>query len=139
VEGSRKLSLAAVLTAAPAYAAGVALLAIAVLRFLGATQPGQTLGDPRPLDDASSSLGALIAGVALILLGHFAAKRPAEASSLLTTACLGAVGALLLVLGASRGHSGVLLAVGLAFAYPAAVALARLVSLRRRAAQRQHT
>jgi hypothetical protein len=131
VEGSRRLSLAAVLTAAPAYAAGIALLALAAVRFLGATQPGQTPGDARPLDDASSSLGALVAGVALILLGHFAAKRPAEASSLLTTACLGVVGALLLVLGASRGHSGVLFAVGLAFAYPAVVALVRLVRLRR--------
>jgi hypothetical protein len=51
VEGSRKLSVAAALMAAPAYAAGVALLAIAAVRFLGATQPGQTLGDARPLDD----------------------------------------------------------------------------------------
>jgi hypothetical protein len=131
VEGSRKLSLAALLMAAPAYAAGVALLAIAAVRFLGATQPGQTAGDMRPLDDASSSLGALVAGVALILLGHFAAKRPAEASSLLTTACLAAAATAFLAFAAARSHSGLLLTLAVAFAYPALVALARLVQLRR--------
>jgi len=134
-----RLSPAALLTAAPAYAAAAALFLFAAMQFLGATQPGETVGDMRPMGHAANSLAALVGGVALVLLGYFAAKRPAEGTSLLTTLCIGALGALLLLRGASRGHSAVLLALGLAFAYAAVVALVRYAGLRRRKARERRT
>jgi len=135
----RRVSVVSFLVAAPAYAAGVALFVIAVVRFIGAAHPGTSQGDTRPLGDFSNGFAALVAGVVLLLLGAYAAKRPAPFSSLLTTACLAAGGAALLLFGAWRAHSGVLLAVGCAFAYPAIVALVRLAWLRRRVGQGQRT
>ena len=129
---SRRASPAALLTALPACAAGAALLVVAALQFGSSTQPGVDQGDMRPMDNLANGLTALIAGFALLLLGYFAAKRPRQASSLITTACFAVGFALFLLLVASRSaYDATYLGVAAAFAYPAVVALVRLVGLRR--------
>ena len=129
--GSRRVSPAALLIAAPAYAVGAALLVVAVLQFAAATQPGETMEDLRPTDNVTTGMGVLLAGTTLLFLGYFAAKRPALASSLIITTGFAVGLALFMLLAASRSHSATYLLLAAAFAYPAVVALARLVALRR--------
>jgi hypothetical protein len=119
--------------ALPAYAVGGALLVSAALRLASGMQPGETEDDIRPFADVSAGFGRLIAGVALLLLGYFAAKPSATRSTLLTVACLGAGTAAFLGFATTRTDSRLPLGLALAFAYPAAVAVVRLVTAGRAA------
>jgi len=129
----RRFSPSAFVEALPAYAAGGALLVSAALRLASGMQPGETEGDIRPLADVSAGFGRLIAGVALLMLGYFAAKPAATRSTLITVACLSAGTAAFLGFAATRTDSWLPLALAVAFAYPAIVAVVRLVVVSRAA------
>ena len=123
----RTFTLVSFAEALPAYVVGGALLVSAALRLASGLQPGKTEGDIRPLADVSASLGRLIAGVALLMLGYFATKPSATRSTLLIVACLSAGTAAFLGFAATRTESRLPLALAFAFAYPAFVAVVRLV------------